>query len=40
MVMELMIEGGHWLAPAISKEANDVRDTIYSMLDTAAKGEF
>jgi len=40
MAMELMIEGGHSLEPEMFKKANAVRETIYSMMDLAAEGEF
>jgi uncharacterized protein (DUF302 family) len=40
MAMELMIEGGHTLEPEMLKKANNVRKTIYDMMDMAAEGEF
>ncbi len=40
MAMELMIEGGHTLKPEMLKKANNVRKTIYDMMDLAAEGEF
>jgi uncharacterized protein (DUF302 family) len=40
MAMEIMIEGGHTLSPEMLKKANNVRDTIYEMMDKAAIGEF
>jgi uncharacterized protein (DUF302 family) len=40
MAMELMIEGGHTLKPEMLKKANNVRKTIYDMMDMAAEGDF
>ena len=40
MAMELMIEGGHTLSPEMLKKANNVRKTIYDMMDMAAEGDF
>jgi len=40
MAMELMIEGGYWLTPDMLAKANNVRTTIYTMMDRAAKGDF
>ena len=40
MAMELMLFGGHTLPPEMMKKAEHVRDTIYSMMDLAAKGDF
>ena len=39
MAMELMIEGGYWLEPEMLKKANNVRKTIYDMMDMAAVGD-
>ena len=40
MAMELMLFGGHTLPPEMMKKAEHVRDTMYSMMDLAAKGDF
>jgi len=40
MAMELMIEGGQTLSPEMLTKANNVRKTIYDMMDMAAEGDF
>ncbi|QFR43383.1 DUF302 domain-containing protein [Sulfurimonas sp. CVO] len=40
MAMELMLFGGHTLPPEMMKKAEHVRDTMYKMMDLAAKGDF
>jgi uncharacterized protein (DUF302 family) len=40
MAMELMLFGGHTLPPEMMKMAEHVRDTMYSMMDLGAKGDF
>jgi len=40
MAMELMLFGGHTLPPEMMKKAEHVRDTMYSMMDLGAKGDF
>jgi uncharacterized protein (DUF302 family) len=40
MAMELMLFGGHTLPPAMMEKAEHVRDTMYKMMDLAAKGDF
>ncbi len=40
MAMELMLFGGETLPPEMMKMAEHVRDTMYSMMDMGAKGDF
>ncbi len=40
MAMELMMFGGHTLPPEMMEKAKHVRDTMYSMMDLGAKGDF
>jgi uncharacterized protein (DUF302 family) len=40
MAMELMLFGGETLPPEMMEMAEHVRDTMYSMMDLAAKGDF
>jgi len=40
MAMELMLFGGHTLPPEMMSMAEEVRDTMYKMMDLGAKGDF
>ena len=40
MDLGLMIAGGHTLPPKLLKQAEYIRDTMYSMMDLASKGDF
>lgn len=40
MAMELMLFGGHTLPPEMMEMAEHVRDTMYSMMDLGAEGDF
>ena len=40
MAMELMLFGGHTLPPEMMELAEHVRDTMYSMMDMGAEGDF
>jgi len=40
MAMELMLFGGETLPPEMMKLAEHVRDTMYSMMDKGAEGDF
>jgi len=40
MALEMMISGGHTLPPKLLTMANNVKKTMYRMMELAAKGEF